>query len=124
MEEDGEDVRDVQGRPSSVLPPGFAEQNLQCGTRVVCAPGDGASGSLLWAQRLGFTGSEPLGRGAAGCVAASTSCTPLATPDLWGQEKRSQAHSTPRPNMEGFAVDRSIADSARGLRPRSRQAAT
>lgn len=85
MEEDGEDRRVVQGRPSTVLPPSFAEQNFQHETQAVCTPGDGA---WPWVQRLGFPGSEPLGRVAAGHDAVPTSFMHLLTADLWCQEKR------------------------------------
>lgn len=107
MEEDREDRRVVQGRPSSVLPPGFAEQNFQHETQAVCTSGDGAWPRV---QRLGFPGSEPLGRVAAGHDAVPKSFMHLPTADSRCQEKRSQPQSTPRPNTEWAAVHRSVSD--------------
>lgn len=37
-EEDGEHGRAAQGRPNTVLPPGFKDQNLQCEAERVCTP--------------------------------------------------------------------------------------
>jgi len=75
-----------------------------------------ASESWLWVQRLGVPGAEPPRRVAAGRVAVPTSCMNPPTPDLWGQEKRSEPHSTPRRSTEGSAANGSVSDSVIGLR--------